>query len=147
MSAIAAPVVPGTYNATLIGAEEVPSTGSTGVGTAIFWLSADNTTMHYKIAVAWTINITMSHIHLAPRGVNGAVVVWLYPSAPPAKLIPGVFGGLLAEGDVTAANLVGSLENQSLSSLLAQMDAGNTYVNVHTTEFPGGEIRGQITKS
>jgi hypothetical protein len=39
---------------------------------------------------------------------------------------------------------VGPLAGQSLDALLAAMRDGDTYVNVHTTQFPGGEIRGQI---
>jgi hypothetical protein len=86
----------------------------------------------------------MAHIHLAPAGANGSVVAWLYPSSPPAQLIPGRSNGILAEGVITAANLIGPLAGGSMEDLLEAMQAGNTYVNVHTVQFPGGEIRGQI---
>ncbi|MGH2603614.1 MAG: CHRD domain-containing protein [Dehalococcoidia bacterium] len=39
---------------------------------------------------------------------------------------------------------MGSLAGQPLSALIAQIQSGNAYVNVHTTQFPGGEIRGQL---
>ena len=63
--------------------------------------------------------------------------------------------GVLAEGTVTAADLIGPLAGQTLSSLMAQIAAGNVYVNVHTNDgiggvntgpgdFASGEIRGQI---
>jgi hypothetical protein len=63
--------------------------------------------------------------------------------------------GVLATGTITAANLVGPLAGHPLSDLLSSMQAGNTYVNVHTNDgvappntgpgdFPGGEIRAQI---
>ncbi len=81
---------------------------------------------------------------MAPPGQNGGVVVWLYPSAPPPQLIPGRTNGTLATGTITDANLVGSLAGQGLAALLDAMEAGNTYVNVHTTAYPAGEIRGQI---
>jgi len=69
----------------------------------------------------------------------------------------GRHDGVLAEGTFTAANFIGPLANQPMSALLAAMDAGNAYVNVHTNDgvaptntgpgdFPGGEIRGQIVK-
>ena len=86
----------------------------------------------------------MAHIHLAPAGVNGAVVVWLYPSGPPPLLIEGTTNGILAEGVITETNLVGPLEGGSLSALVDSLSSGNAYVNVHTATFGGGEIRGQI---
>jgi hypothetical protein len=52
--------------------------------------------------------------------------------------------GLLAEGTITAADLVGPLAGMSIDDLLAEMRAGNAYVNVHSEANPGGEIRGQI---
>ena len=50
---------------------------------------------------------------------------------------------ILAEGTFTAANVTGI----SFADLLAAIRAGNTYVNVHTTAFPGGEIRGQLARA
>ncbi|MDO8578369.1 MAG: CHRD domain-containing protein [Dehalococcoidales bacterium] len=72
------------------------------------------------------------------------MVVWLYPSQPPAQLIPGTFNGVLAEGTITAANLVGPLAGMDFSDLITAMEAGNAYVNIPTSAHPGGEIRGQI---
>ncbi len=86
----------------------------------------------------------MAHIHLAPAGVNGSVVVWLYPSGPPPLAIPGRSNGVLAEGVITDDSLVGPLEDGTLEDLLDEIRAGNTYVNVHTDQEPAGEIRGQI---
>jgi hypothetical protein len=132
------------FVAHLTGAEEVPPVETRAQGQAIFQLSKDGTEIRYKLIVANIENLRQAHIHLAPRGVNGPVVAWLYPSAPPAELIPGRFSGVLAEGTITAENLVGPLAGQSLADLVAAMQAGNTYVNVHTSAYPGGEVRGQI---
>ncbi len=63
---------------------------------------------------------------------------------PPPQLVPGRFNGVYAHGTVSAANLVGPLAGQPLSALITAMQAGSTYVNVHTSQFPAGEIRGQI---
>ena len=101
--------------------------------------------LHYKIMVENIENVTMAHIHLAPAGVDGPVVAWLYPEVPPAVLIPGRFDGLLVEGNITSINLSGPLAGQPLNALLEAMMKGNTYVNVHTNQYPEGEIRGQIT--
>lgn len=124
--------------------EEIPVNDSGAQGQVQFRVSDDGESMHYKLVVANIENVTQSHIHLAPRGVNGGIVVWLYPPAPPLQLIPGRSQGVLAEGDITAANLTGALAGVPLADLIAQIRAGNTYVNVHTSQFPPGEIRGQV---
>jgi hypothetical protein len=126
------------------GAEEVPANDSDGQGQAVFRLSDDGMTLSYKLIVANIENVTQSHIHLAPAGSNGGIVVWLYPSAPPALLIPGRTQGALAEGEITSADLVGALAGADLDALLSEIRAGNAYVNVHTSQLPGGEIRGQL---
>jgi hypothetical protein len=59
-------------------------------------------------------------------------------------LIPGTTNGILAEGVIKEVNLVNALAGKPLSDLVDAMSAGNAYVNVHTTAYPGGEIRGQI---
>jgi hypothetical protein len=53
----------------------------------------------------------------------------------------------LAEGDITAANLTGSLTGLDLQDLIDEINAGNIYVNVHTSQNPPGEIRGDIKSS
>lgn len=115
-------------------------------GQAIFELSKDGTSLHYKLIVANIENVTQSHLHRItdPTATTGGVVVWLYPSAPPSQLIPGRSNGPLAEGTITSASLVGSLAGMELQDLIDEINAGNIYVNVHTIQFPPGEIRGDI---
>jgi hypothetical protein len=132
------------FTAHLSGSEEVPAADTRATGQAIFRLSSDGESLYYKLIVANIENVSMAHIHLAPAGVNGPVVAWLYPGAPPPSLIPGRFSGVLAEGTITADSLVGPLAGMSLSDLVDAIMAGNTYVNVHTSQYPGGEVRGQI---
>jgi hypothetical protein len=97
------------------------------------------------------------HIHTAPAGSNGPIVVWLYPSTAvaPGPLGQGRIDGVIAQGTFTAANLVGPLAGHPLSDLLAVIRSGGAYVNAHTNDgvapgnsgpgdFPGGEIRGQL---
>ena len=133
-----------TYTANLSGGDEVPANDSQSRGQAVFTLSDDGTTLNYRLVVGNINDVLMAHIHLAPEGTNGAVVAWLYPSAPPPQLIAGRSSGVLMEGSITAANLVGPLAGQTIADLVAAIEAGNTYVNVHTSPLPGGEIRGQI---
>ncbi len=132
-----------SFIAVLNGANEVPPTGSNATGMANFTLSANGTSVHYVVQVSNIVNASASHIHTGAAGVNGGVVVLLFP-VPPATAKTGPFSGTLAEGDFTVANLTGSLAGQTLSTLITMMSNGSAYVNVHTTQFPGGEIRGQI---
>jgi hypothetical protein len=133
-----------TFSAHLSGDQEVPPATTEAVGHTIFQLSKDGNELSFKLIVEGIENVTMAHIHRAPPGVNGPVVLWLYPAGPPAQLIPGPFEGMLASGTRTSVNLVGQLAGQDLSDLVDLMIAGETYVNVHTSQYPGGEIRGLI---
>ena len=140
------------FVAHLSGGGEVPPNASLGQGQVFFQLSPDGTELRYRLIVANINNVVAAHIHVGAAGVNGMVVAFLFGPAAPGG---GRFDGVLAEGTITAANLVGPLTGQPLSALLDAMAAGNTYVNVHTNDgiapgspgpgdLPGGEIRGQI---
>lgn len=142
--AVSATGQPTTYVAPLSSAEEVPTNDSRARGQAVFQLSADGTSIDYRLIVANIHNVTQAHIHVAPAGANGPVIAWLYPNDPPAQLIPGRFNGILAQGTITEGDLVGQFAGDALSDLVELLEAGETYVNVHTSQFPGGEIRGQI---
>lgn len=132
------------FRAHLKGREEVPEVETQAQGQAIFKLSRDGSSISYKLIAANVENILMAHIHLAPAGTNGPIVVWLYPSAPPPLLIPGRFSGVLAEGTITAADLMGPLTGLPLEDLVSAMASGGTYVNLHTQQNAPGEVRGQI---
>ena len=139
------------------GSMEVPARGTSAQGQAILHLSKDGTQLDYKLIASNIENVFMAHIHMAPPGVNGMIVVWLYPSTAVA---PGAVGGgrtdgVLAEGTITSANLVGRLAGQPLSALVAALNGGTAYVNIHTNDgvgalntgpgdFPGGEVRGDV---
>jgi hypothetical protein len=143
--------------APLDGASEVPVRDTRAHGVAKFQLSKDGTSVSYQLNVANIQNVTQAHIHVGPRNDTGPVVAWLYPMAgpPAAPAGAGRFNGVLAQGTLTGASLVGPLVGQPLGALLAEIHAGNAYVNVHTDDgiappssgpgdFPGGEIRNQI---
>jgi hypothetical protein len=133
-----------TFVAHANGAQEVPANDSRAQGQVILHLSADGTALSYKLVVANIHDVTMAHIHLAPPGANGPVAAWLYPSGPPPQPLPGRSQGVLAEGVITAANLVGPLAGATLADLVEKLEAGEAYVNIHTTQFPPGEVRGNF---
>jgi len=128
----------GTFKAHLRGANEVPAVAAKATGQAVLKLSADGMALDYKLMVSSMRDVTAAHIHLGPAGANGPVVAFLTTAHP------GTSHGMIAQGTITAANLVGPLAGMELSDLMMQMRAGNTYVNVHTMVNPGGEIRGQV---
>lgn len=129
---------------------EVPPRETDAQGQVILRIGENS--IHYKVIASNIYNVVASHIHMGPPTASGPVVAFLYGTAPAGG---GRHDGILAEGTITAANLVGPLAGQPFSDLVAAIRAGNTYVNVHTNDgvaptntgpgdFPGGEIRGQI---
>jgi hypothetical protein len=131
-TATAAPARTNLFIAHLVGDQETPPNASAAQGQLVMHLNADGT-VSFKLIVANIRNVTMAHIHVAPRGVAGPIRQWLYPSAPPPQLRPGRTDGTLAEGTFTPT-----------PELLAAIESGDAYVNVHTLQHPGGEIRGQL---
>lgn len=120
---------------------DAAGTDSAGQGQGIVRFTEEG--VYFKLNVANIENVTMAHIHVAETpGGNGPPVLWLYPEGPPAVLIEGRVQGTLGEGVSTSADLVGSLAD--LEDLRTAILEGRAYINVHTTAFPGGEIRGQF---
>jgi hypothetical protein len=134
-----------SYNTHLSGDEEVRPANlgpviTNATGQANFKLSKDGTQLHYKLIVANIGSVRFAHLHLAPKGENGQVVVTLFHPMP-AVMSPQ---GVIAEGVITSASLSGPLAGMQLSDLIAAIEAGNIYVNVHSIKYPGGELRGQL---
>ena len=113
------------YTAVMNGAAENPAVTTDGIGLGIFQLNQKETNVHFKILfTGLTSTFSAAHIHNAPAGTNGGVIF---------NLVPFVNGNTI-EGDW-----------QPDSAQLAELKAGNLYVNVHTANNSSGEIRGQIT--
>jgi hypothetical protein len=130
------------FIANLSGSEEVPPRPTGANGTAQIFVEGNNIT--YAIEVDDITSITAAHIHAEPGapGVNGPVRLFLYPSrqGDPAPLVTTTDKMILVQATVPSSNVNGI----SFEQLLAAMRSGNAYVNVHTTEFPGGEMRGTV---
>ena len=122
----------GVLKAFLSGDQEVPVAGGPAVGDptgrAVAHISAQGTEVGYSFA--WLgINPTLGHIHKAPFGVNGPVVVPLFGSAIPTTVVA-------VSGTVTGVD----------PALVADINAHPSayYTNLHTAAFPGGAVRGQL---
>ena len=114
-----------TFKATLAGSQEVPATTSKGTGTADLSYDTATKKLTYKVTYAGLSGpATAAHIHgPAEAGKNAGVAI---PFTTPASPIDGT----ATLTDAQAADLT----------------AGKMYINVHTAENKGGEIRGQVTK-
>jgi len=163
------------FNATITHDQEtapgglLPLTTSTGAsrplsyGTGTFELN-DAKTMLTFTATIYNIDITgtqtpndtfddlrAAHIHAAPAGSNGGVV-WGFFGTPdndsnPDNLVVTPFGSGLVGG--TFSSVWNSVEGNglnTLTSVLPSLMADGTYINFHTTQFAGGEIRGQLVR-
>jgi len=110
-----------SFNATLYGASEVPTNTSTATGTAT--LSYNKNTKVFTLNVTYSgITPTDGHVHVGAIGVDGPVVFPLTSLTSPISY--------------TSPALTTAQE--------AEILANQYYVNLHTTAFPGGEIRGQL---
>lgn len=140
------------YSVHLVGANEVPARETRAQGQFIYRINSDGTEISYKLIVANIQNVVAAHIHLGLPTQNGGVVETLVSGLAPGG---GRSSGVIASGTITEASLEGTLAGQPLSELIAAIQSGNAYVNVHTNDgvaptntgagdFPGGEIRAQL---
>lgn len=127
MAASAAQAQFWNMQAVLDGLQETPPNASPSTGTCSIVINQANNLVDVNCSFTPLLgSLLNAHIHIAPTGVPGPVIVPLVLNFAGPNTV-GVTGG----GPLSAANL-------------AAMLGGGTYVNVHSTVFPGGEIRGQI---
>lgn len=146
------------FSANITGRQEVQSNASTAFGSARLVLNDNQNALSYFITIngldftsaqsaALGDNLTGGHFHFAPPGANGLVVFGFF-GAPANDNNPndvivtpftsGVGGTISGKWDAAEGN------NTTLTAQLANLLAGRIYLNFHTAQFPGGEIRGQI---
>ena len=133
------------------GYQEVPAISTTGSGTFEARVNADDTAFDWTLTYdALTGSVTQAHIHFGQRSVNGGVSIWLCGTAanpgPPGTAVCPAAGTVT--GTATAADVVGpagqGIAAGEFAEILAAIRAGKAYANVHSSLFPGGEIRGQL---
>jgi hypothetical protein len=127
------------FRATLNGASEVPANPTvTATGLATF--EDEGTHFEYTLTVAGLSNITAAHIHgPAAVGVNASPIINLFIPVGTSSGAATV-NGVLSTGTITDAHN----PNFSVAALRTMFNNGTAYVNVHTTQFQGGAIRGQV---
>ena len=137
---------------TLDGDSEIPDSVDTRAsGQLTLQVSEDGEKISFTLTVASLDNYLAGHLHVGADDEAGPVVAWLFPIKPypfsdfiDDPLLPGTSNGVLAKGVITADNLVGPLEGMDLDALISELKKSNVYANLHTSQFPAGEIRGNF---
>ncbi len=144
---------PRSFRTDLRGFEEVPALSTTGNGEFRARINRDETEIVYELSYAdLEGSVQQAHIHVGQTGVNGGIAVFLCTNlgngpagtqaCPPAPAT--------ITGTITASSVVGpagqGIAPGEFDELLRAVRAGAAYVNVHSSLFPGGEIRGQLER-
>jgi hypothetical protein len=139
---------------TLTGYEENPDLSTVATGTFDVRIGDGDKTIAYKLTYSGLEGtVQQAHIHFGKRAINGGVSAFLCsnlgnaPAGTPSCPQSGTVEGELDASDVIGPNAAPTpqgIEPGALAELVAAMRAGHTYANVHSTKWPGGEIRAQI---
>ncbi|SIN65054.1 CHRD domain-containing protein [Algoriphagus halophilus] len=127
------------YGTKLSGANEVPAAMTDATGVAKFNFSNDGSALSFQVNVDGIEDVRFAHIHLAKAGSNGGVIFTLRMDK-----VVGPVSGVYAKGEIMPANFSGQMLGGDLEILREAFRTGNAYVNVHSDDFPGGELRGQV---
>lgn len=144
----------GPNSARLNGYQEGTSLSTTGFGSFHIKINRDMTADYVLSYRDVETPVSQAHIHLGQRSVNGPVSVFLcrttQPVPPGAQTVPqcppttGTVRGTITPADIILQNPDRGIEPGNWAEFVAAVRVGHTYANVHSTRFPGGEIRGQI---
>jgi hypothetical protein len=143
-----------SLRATLSGFQEVPPKLTDATGT--FTATINGGELKYTLTYSGLSSPALqAHIHFGQRAVSGGIFIWLCQTATNPAPTAGVPmcpepGGTVT-GTANAASVL-KVSGQTLNAgnfndALAIIRSGEAYANVHTTNFPGGEIRGQVQLS
>lgn len=134
----------------LIGYEEVPAISTEGGGKFRAQIDDDDESLKFKLSYdELSSHVQQSHIHFGQMSVNGGIAVFLC-----SNLGNGPVGTATCPesgevtGTITAEDVIGptgqGISPGEFEEVLDAIRAGVAYVNVHTDNFPTGEIRGQL---
>jgi hypothetical protein len=143
------------YTAVLTGAAEAPPNVSPATGTATVTFDFDLVTMRVEADFTGLVgNVTAAHIHGA-TAVAGTGTAGVMSQTPTFTGFPtGVTSGsydhtfdMTLSGSYNAAFITnnGGTVSTAMNAFVAALDGGKAYLNIHTSTFPGGEIRGFLT--
>lgn len=138
----------------LTGYQEVPALSTTGQGKFRATIDRKQNEIHYVLTYGGLETAaTQSHIHFENKTNNGPIVVFLCSNLgngpPGTQACPangGTISGTIRPADVGAGAAAQGLAAGEFDELVRAIKAGATYVNVHSTGRPGGEIRAQLVR-
>ena len=142
-----------SFSTNLVGYQETPVTiNSPGSGEFAAKISKDGSEIQYVLSYrGLTTNVLQSHIHFGQKAVTGPISVFLCTNlgngpagTQPCPAPPATISGTITAVDVTNLANERGISAGEFDELLKAIRAGATYVNVHSTRWPGGEIRSQI---
>lgn len=131
------------YSANLNSDSEAP--GSHGTGHALLDYSSAMNDITYTLDFQnLGSDAIMSHIHFGLPGVTGPILLWFFPASltPTPTATSGHYTGTWTPADLTAQSQDPGVT--TFTQLIAALNAGEVYVNVHSVNYPMGEIRGQL---
>ena len=135
----------------LSGYQEVPAVSSPASGRFEATVTPTNDEIAYTLSYSGLEgNVTQAHIHFGQRGVNGGISAFFCSNLPnpPAGTQACPPPPATVTGTIKAADVIGpaaqGIAPGELGELLAAIKLGDSYANVHSTKFPGGEIRAQL---
>ena len=137
----------------LAGYEETPSAVSTtGNGTFTARISNDEASIRWELSYSDLEGaVQQAHIHFGQKSVTGPISVFLCTNlgngpagTQPCPAPPATISGTITAVDVTNLANERGISAGQLDELIRAIRAGATYANVHSTRWPGGEIRSQI---
>jgi hypothetical protein len=129
---------PQSFPSALDGAQEVPPVVTAATGRALFTLNGTGTELRFALTQTGIASdqILFAHLHAAPRGFNGPIVLFLADSS----------FGMLRMGTLTADDLLPNADAgiEDFADFVEALQAGDVYANIHTMAHMSGEIRGQV---
>jgi CHRD domain len=141
------------FQAVFSGLNENPSINSPAQGSLRLTLNTQLQSIDYTLTYSNLVGaVAQAHIHFARPRVNGAIVVFLCTNlgngpagTPPCPAAPATVTGMITPASVLAVPGQG-IAAGDFAAVTNALKSQASYGNVHSTTFPGGEIRGEIVQ-
>lgn len=130
------------FRVDLSGDNEVPPVMTDTSGMAILHVNGDLSEIRFKIDIRngdSVLGAAGAHLHCGSIDANGPVVAFVAGSFP-----PGYDGSVQLRATLNDDSIINDVCGANIAELVGSMLGGNVYLNVHSTDHPGGVIRGQV---